>query len=444
MKMKKQGIAIVLWLVACLHVGLQANVKLTKIDGNISEKPMVVIIPSYENEQFAEKNLSSVFNQKYENYRVLYIDDCSKDNTYNKVQQIVKQFKQSNRTNIIHNNENRGAMANWYTSIHSCDDDEIIIQLDGDDWLENDQVLAYINNVYSDPNIWMTYGQFREFPSNIIGYEYSLPFSHAVITSNSFRKVGQLPISHLRTCYAWLFKSIPLENFLYEGSFYPMTCDKVMCACLIERAGSHHYCVPDVLYVYNNRNPLNDHRINLQRQHTLAWYILSQKALKPLGEQVSCEELGEWDHVVRIGFYVDSQPLRPSLLDYLKSIRANFILLEREGSSNASCVNESLSIKMLKKTAVDIMLCEPIAKLNELDVIKKLPRVSIEYHVYAWKFAQFATTYNVKSLNKIIMNRDLAILAFSEGFKQDSNNLFDDLVKWIEKENKLVLGWVLE
>jgi len=41
------------------------------------EKSMVVIIPSYNNESYCEKNLTSVFSQQYENYRVIYIDDCS-------------------------------------------------------------------------------------------------------------------------------------------------------------------------------------------------------------------------------------------------------------------------------------------------------------------------------------------------------------------------------
>jgi glycosyltransferase involved in cell wall biosynthesis len=42
-----------------------------------SEKKIVVIIPSYNNAEFFLNNIDSVIQQKYENYRVLYIDDCS-------------------------------------------------------------------------------------------------------------------------------------------------------------------------------------------------------------------------------------------------------------------------------------------------------------------------------------------------------------------------------
>ena len=39
------------------------------------EKPMVVVIPSYNNIKWYKKNLDSVLNQKYQNFRVILIDD---------------------------------------------------------------------------------------------------------------------------------------------------------------------------------------------------------------------------------------------------------------------------------------------------------------------------------------------------------------------------------
>src|SRR5437868_2077214 len=42
-----------------------------------TQKPIVVIIPSYNNVQWCVKNIESVLTQNYSNYRVIYIDDCS-------------------------------------------------------------------------------------------------------------------------------------------------------------------------------------------------------------------------------------------------------------------------------------------------------------------------------------------------------------------------------
>ncbi len=105
------------------------------------EKPLVVVIPSYNNAQWYERNLSSIFAQKYTNYRVVYVDDCSTDNTYELVNTYVKENGYQNKTTLIKNTKNKGALANLYDAIHSCDDSEIILMVDGDDWLKDERFL---------------------------------------------------------------------------------------------------------------------------------------------------------------------------------------------------------------------------------------------------------------------------------------------------------------
>lgn len=246
------------------------------------EKPIVVIIPSYKNQQWVDKNLSSVFNQKYKNYRIIYIDDCSPDKTYELAQKITSEYPQTNRTTLIHNETRQGAMANLYNAIHSCKDEEIVIQLDGDDWLAHDHVLSYINSIYANEDIWLTYGQFQEFPSGRIGILYNKHFPEKVIQSNSMRTYKKLPMSHLRTCYAWLFKLIKIEDLMYEGKFYTMSWDKAILAPMIEMAAHHYACLSEILYIYNNSNPINDHRVNVALQHSLADHIANLKPYQPL------------------------------------------------------------------------------------------------------------------------------------------------------------------
>ena len=45
------------------------------------ERPIVVIVPSYNNYKWCNSNIDSVLNQNYNNYRVIYINDCSSDET---------------------------------------------------------------------------------------------------------------------------------------------------------------------------------------------------------------------------------------------------------------------------------------------------------------------------------------------------------------------------
>ena len=48
-------------------------------------KQLCVIVTSYNNgeNKLYENNLKSIFRQSYSNYKVIYIDDASTDNTFN-------------------------------------------------------------------------------------------------------------------------------------------------------------------------------------------------------------------------------------------------------------------------------------------------------------------------------------------------------------------------
>ena len=58
----------------------------------IEEKNFVFIVPSYNNSEWYIKNISSIFNQNYSNYRVIYIDDASTDNTGTLVKNFVEKI----------------------------------------------------------------------------------------------------------------------------------------------------------------------------------------------------------------------------------------------------------------------------------------------------------------------------------------------------------------
>src|SRR5581483_533653 len=191
------------------------------------EKEIVVVIPSYNNSNYYERNLRSVLSQNYTNFRVIYTDDCSPDGTGDLVEHFLIEHDHEKKVMLIKNQHRRGALYNLYTMIYSCHDDAIVVTLDGDDWLPEDdkEVLSRLNAIYSSDEIWLTYGQFQLYPSKIIGWASPMP--DYIVEHNAFRDFQHLP-THLRTFYAWLFKQIKTEDLLYLGNFYPMTWDQVM------------------------------------------------------------------------------------------------------------------------------------------------------------------------------------------------------------------------
>ena len=232
---------------------------------NEEESPIVIVIPSYNNQNWYDKNLASIFFQNYHNYRIIYIDDCSQDNTGALVEEFVQKVHQGLRFTLIKNEKRRGALANLYDAIHSCDDDEIIITVDGDDWLFHDNVLHQVNQAYVRGDVWLTHGKFTEFP--VSGF-WSEPVPEDYVKRNAFREYKCA--SHLRTFKAWLFKRIKLEDLLDEtGNFFQMTWDQAMMFPMLEMAGERHKYISEVNYVYNCANSLNDNKVNAQLQRDL-------------------------------------------------------------------------------------------------------------------------------------------------------------------------------
>lgn len=69
---------------------------------------VTVGIAAYNVGQFIEKSLLSVLNQDYPELEILVIDDNSKDNTYNIVEQISRTHHRGASIRIIRNDNNQG------------------------------------------------------------------------------------------------------------------------------------------------------------------------------------------------------------------------------------------------------------------------------------------------------------------------------------------------
>lgn len=247
---------------------------------NLLEKPMVIVIPSYNNSKWCDWNLSSVFKQNYSNYRVIYIDDCSDDGTYDLVIEKIKQSGMQDRVQVIRNNENKGALANIHTACHAADDDEIIVTLDGDDaFIDDPNVLKTINDAYQNPNVWITYGQYREYPGDWLGICHAIP--DYVISSNTYRDYPWVT-SHVRTYYAWLFKRIKKEDLLYKNLFYSATADLAIMFPMLEMSGGRFKFIDQVLYIHNNANPLNDFKLRRNTQAFFEKIIRGAQPYQPL------------------------------------------------------------------------------------------------------------------------------------------------------------------
>ncbi len=378
------------------------------------EKPFVIVIPSYNNQKWYAHNLQSVLYQNYTNFRVIYTDDCSPDGTGDLVEEYLIHNDPDNKIALIKNQTRKGALHNLYNMIHSCNDDEIIVTLDGDDWFSDDNVLSRLNEVYSSGEIWLTYGQFQLHPSGIRGWASPMP--DYIVENNAFRDFQHLP-THLRTFYAWLFKEIKLEDLLYLGKFYSMTWDMAMMFPMIEMAGKRHQFISDIMYIYNDENSISDHHVSRQLQAYLAQLIKKKKRYNCLSKKPTNKR--NHKHVKADAIIFAQTPnkltqLFESLTMYVNGIDQIFVMyrpLSAQESKEYVTIQESYP-------AIEFCLISDHRSNFSISLFDLYQKTNNDYILFAKGDAQFQQPL---SLHECIKNlEDTDTYAFY--FKLNANN----------------------
>jgi len=226
-----------------------------------------IIIPFYNTEKWIANVVKSVLLQDYKDFQCILIDDISTDSTCDIIEELILN---DDRFTLVRNTEKKFALRNIYDAIElsSPSDADVIVTLDGDDWFATKTVLTKLNERYKDPDCFLTYGSFMEYPSRRVGAESS-KYSDYVIENNLFRK-DQWRASHLRTFKHIVWKNVNVEDLKdNDGKFYEMTYDQAMMLPMLEICGDKAKFIPDILYVYNKDNPNAVNKIKAQKQHNL-------------------------------------------------------------------------------------------------------------------------------------------------------------------------------
>jgi len=238
-----------------------------------------VIIPAFNCEKWAEWNLSSVLNQDYDkrSYNVVYVDDCSTDNTSD----VVCKFIDSNDINIsyVRNEKNEKALYNLHKHIHQAKQGSIIVTLDGDDAFAGSEVLSKLNELYQDEDCWMTVGSYMQNDN----YSVVSPRVSEGYWEQNIRKIPW-SFSHLRTFRKELFCKIDKKDLLdVDGEFYKCTFDRAMMYPMVEMSGKDRVrLVNEVLYIYNRLNPISVDRVHRYDQLRIEQQISNKKPYEKL------------------------------------------------------------------------------------------------------------------------------------------------------------------
>jgi FkbM family methyltransferase len=221
-----------------------------------------VVIPSYNCGQWIDRTLESVATQEHRPESVIVIDDASTDPAYGpaalaKCQSLVFKY--------IRNDVNRKCPHNIWSGIRALDaaPDDVIFLLDGDDFLPHAKVLSRLAEVYSDPVVWLTYGNYQPHPTNT-GQTGAAAYPPDVIAARSFRRYRGAAYNHPLTFRKHLWDHVEEADLKdSSGEWFRGGYDCVIMMPMLEMAAPSHFRFLDEwLYTYNAINPISDSHAN--------------------------------------------------------------------------------------------------------------------------------------------------------------------------------------
>lgn len=226
-----------------------------KIYKSYGEQRRIVVISPFRNaKDYLVNHVKSVAAQDYDNYLHVIIDDASDDDSI----ETIKGFTNP-KTVVIRNTKRKGCVQNQLNAIcEHVKDDDIVMLLDGDDWLvNNNTIFHYYNDLYSQ-GYDFTYGSMWSLADNI-------PLIAQDWDSNQ-KYPWDIPYTHLRTMKGWIALDIDWANYMVDGKWMMAGADNPMFREAISYA-KNPIAVKEIMVNYNDINPLNDYKVNGEEQN---------------------------------------------------------------------------------------------------------------------------------------------------------------------------------
>ncbi len=177
-------------------------------------KAFAVVVVAHNAASWCERALRSVFEQDYDYFRVLFVDDASMDGTFEKAQQFIVDNHLEERVIAVRNEMRAGFTGSLYRAAQVCLDKEIVIPLDACNWLAFEGVVSRLNRVFQNPDVWIARSASVDYP--LYRFCEAEEFDAKDVKRKGYLLSRPAPFLAF---YAGLFKSIRLPDLFLEGTF---------------------------------------------------------------------------------------------------------------------------------------------------------------------------------------------------------------------------------
>lgn len=226
----------------------------------------VIVVPVYNAKDLIEEALMSILSQNFDDLGVIIRDDISTDGTDKVIRDLLGiegdevQTKFNGKDVIfIRNKTKLYPVGNTYESvINYVENNEAIIGVvDGDDKLTTSLAVKKMFDVYEKTDSFMVWSQHIKSTGEI-GESKPLPTNDEIYGGRNYWSV-----THFRTNKAFLFAMLEptdLKDPFVNDSYFTFAGDAAFLFPFCEMCGNEKTTfLNEVLYLYNNNLPTNEH-----------------------------------------------------------------------------------------------------------------------------------------------------------------------------------------
>lgn len=217
-----------------------------------------IIVTVRNAERWIERCLQSVLTQSYPLWQCIVVDDASTDRTFDNALRVTGRdarflaMRQEQRQESHLVNQNLAVQASRANSR------DVLVILDGDDWLHDDGVLHHLAIVFKSPDVWLSYGSFVLWTADDapLDTSWKLPaYSTETLRSGTVRQ-EDWRASHLRAFRAGLWRAVDQDRYCRrDGRVVNVAVDHGMMFPMMELARERCIHVERPMLIYNFANP---------------------------------------------------------------------------------------------------------------------------------------------------------------------------------------------
>jgi glycosyltransferase involved in cell wall biosynthesis len=245
-----------------------------------------VVVTTYNAMPYLRRCIDSIQMQTYSDFEVCIVDDASTQIGQRKYLDYVG--RQTGWQILLHE-ENVGPLESRLHAVEAlaCQADDVVLLIDGDDWLYNNAVFGKIAALYETGRYDLTYGQHVAYPHAILGgtmpyFLASAPVPPEVGETRAFRQ-NPFYYFHLRTFRYFLWERIDDDDLRGpNGRYFRTMTDQAVVFPMIEMAFPRIYSFQEPLYVYNIDTPWRECRTQGATMRATELYIRSRPPYSPI------------------------------------------------------------------------------------------------------------------------------------------------------------------